>query len=287
MHRGSPRRCPSRAAPPRWRCAAARRRSAALRVAPLQRPAAAPRDCPVASAVRAGGARRRRVRRAPRPSTATAAGARRRRSASARSRRGPHRLRPGPAAGPRRAAAARLLTHLARQLLGLLAKRFLLSRQLLQLPLHFLRGRGGVRELALPAVQLLLTLRKVANLVERALALLTVGARVALRSRLVVGALLALKLLVEERRQILALPAESLPWTRPPAAPLPGGVPRPAPAASPGAPPSRAAAPRPSAGLRAVRWRVSWPRSQRPPDRTAACLAPVARTGRRGPDAAA
>ena len=76
-------------------------------------------------------------------------------------------------------AALRLccgLSHLPGQLLGTLSKLFLLSRQLLELTFQFLRRRLVARELALTAIELLLTLGEIANLVERALAFLTVGA---------------------------------------------------------------------------------------------------------------
>ena len=70
----------------------------------------------------------------------------------------------------RHAAAGALLAHLARQLLGLLAELLLLPRQFFELPLQLLAGRRGVGELALPPAQLFLPAGKVADPVERALA---------------------------------------------------------------------------------------------------------------------
>ena len=97
-----------------------------------------------------------------------------------------------------------LLPHAPGELFGLLAKLGLLAGQLLQLPLHLFGVQPGLGELALPAAQVFLAPGEVANAIEGAVARLTlVGAGLDRGLRLVVGALLTLQLLVEERREIL------------------------------------------------------------------------------------
>jgi hypothetical protein len=92
-----------------------------------------------------------------------------------------------------------------RSFLRLLAKPVLLARQRLELALSLLRRQARIGQLPLLAAQLLLPPRKLANAIARRLALRFL-ALFNLRTRFVVRALLALQFLVEERRQILALP---------------------------------------------------------------------------------
>ena len=157
------------------------------------------------------------------------AGAHRQRCASVRSRRAwrrrPTDLRRGPAALPARRRRAgvscRRLSQLPRQLVSRPAKRSALARQLFELPLHIpqIACHRPDRADAGPTPP---DVRKIANLVQRSLTLLAVGARFALRPRLV-GALSALQFLVEEG-QVARRTPRARPFALGPLAPLRAGL---------------------------------------------------------------
>jgi hypothetical protein len=76
------------------------------------------------------------------------------------------------ACGLTRLRSGRLLPHLSRQLLRLLAQSLLLARELLELTPQLVGGGRRLGEIALPPAQLLLPAREIPYLVERGFAVL-------------------------------------------------------------------------------------------------------------------